>query len=281
VYNPTARTAPRKESPVNNRPSFASRYPGWALVAGASEGLGAAFARELAGRGLTLVLVARRAGLLDALASELRRDRGVEVRALALDLASPDSIAAIASAVAGIEVSVLVCNAALAPMGDFLEAEPASLEAALDLNARAPLRLARALLPPMVARGRGALVIMSSLAGFQGSPRLATYAATKAFGRVLAESLWGELRERGVDVQACCAGAIRTPGYLASATKDAPGTLDPDYVARHSLDALGSGPVFFPGATNRIGAFVMGKLLPKRVAIALMAGNTAGLGAKA
>jgi uncharacterized protein len=262
---------------VKTGPAFSARYPGWALVAGASEGLGAAFARALAKRGLDIVLVARRKELTERLAEEIRGEFSVEVRAIALDLGTQDSIRTILAAIADIEVSVVVCNAALAPLGGFLEVDPARLMAAVDVNVRSPLALARALLPPMAARSRGALVIMSSLAGNQGSPRLATYAATKAFGRVLAEGLWHELRERGIDVLACCAGAIRTPGYLASAGKEVPGSLDPQFVAERALNALGKGPVFFPGLSDKLGAFVLGRLLPKRASIAIMAAASAGL----
>ena len=145
----------------------------------------------------------------------------------------------------------------------------------IDVNVRGPLLLARTLAPPMVARRRGAIVLVSSLAGLQGTPRLATYAASKAFDVVLAESLWGELCDHGVDVVTCCAGAIRTPGYAGRARgKDAPGTLDPDVVAQRSLAALGRGPRVVPGWINALASLLVGRLLPRRLAIAMMAANT-------
>ena len=107
------------------------------------------------------------------------------------------------------------------------------------MNIRAPVTLVRGLLPGMIARGRGGVILMTSLAGNQGSPYIATYAASKAFNRVLAEGLWYELKDKGVDVLACCAGAVRTPGYSgAAAGKDAPGTLDPEEV----VEAGAAGP---------------------------------------
>ena len=119
---------------------------------------------------------------------------------------------------------------------------------------------------------------MSSLAGSQGSPNISTYAATKSFSAILAEGLWKELGPHGVDVLACCAGAILTPGYQqAEGDKPAPGTLEAHDVAERTLDALGKGPIVIPGATNKVGRFVMTRLLSRRAAITIMSKNTAGL----
>jgi short-subunit dehydrogenase len=130
----------------------------------------------------------------------------------------------------------------------------------------------------MIDRKRGAIVLMSSLAGNQGTPRIATYAATKAFNRVLAEGLWYELRGRGIDIVACCAGAVRTPGYTSSSAKEAPGTMDPRRVAEIALRGLGHGPVAIPGFINRAAALLMTRILPRRAAIGIMAGSTSDLG---
>jgi short-subunit dehydrogenase len=254
--------------------SFASRYGAWALVAGASEGLGAAFAEALAARGLNLVLLARRAELLGKLKERLQSEMGVEVRTEACDLAGPDLHGVIDAVTRGIEIGVGVYNAAHAPIGDLIERPLDDLVRVVDVNVRGPLVFARTLAPAMAGRGRGAIVLMSSMAGFQGSPRIATYAASKAFNTILGEGLWRELGPRGVDVLVSCAGAIRTPGYAKSATKDAPGTLDPAVVARRTLDALGHGPTVVPGAINRIARFVLGRLLSRRAAVALMASST-------
>jgi hypothetical protein len=119
---------------------------------------------------------------------------------------------------------------------------------------------------------------MSSLAGAQGSPNIAAYAATKSFNAVLAEGLWKELGPHGVDVLACMAGAILTPGYeQAESSKPAPGTLAATEVAEQTLNALGKGPIVIPGAVNKIGRFVLTRLVSRRVAIAIMSKNTGGL----
>jgi short-subunit dehydrogenase len=193
--------------------SFAPRYGAWAVVAGASEGLGAAFADELAARRLNLVLLARRAERLGAIKERLQSERGIEVRVEACDLASRDLPVVLEKVTRGIEVGVAVYNAAHAPIGEVLDRPLDDLLRVVDVNVRGPLVFARTLAPAMASRGRGAIVLMSSLAGFQGTPRIATYAASKAFNTVLGEGLWRELGPRGVDVVVSCAGAIRTPGY--------------------------------------------------------------------
>lgn len=256
---------------------FPTHYGTWAVVAGASEGLGAAFATELAKRGMQLVLVARRAELLEAVAARLRNEHGVEVRILVLDLANADLGRALSDATADLELGVIVYNAAFVTVAGFLDLEDDALDQLLHVNVQGPVRFLRALLPPMRERGRGAVVLMSSLASMQGSPRIAAYAASKAFNTVLGESLWHELREHGIEVLVCCAGAITTPRYLKSTDRVPPGTMTPDAVARETLDALGKGPRVVPGALNRLFAVLFDRLLPRRTAIRLMAENTKDL----
>lgn len=260
--------------PANN---FVARYGPWAVVAGASEGLGAAFADALAARGLNLLLLARRADLLEKVAQGIRSMRGVEVRPLAMDVADADVGRALSEAAAELEIGVLVYNAAFAPIGNFMERPQADLLQVVDVNIRGPIVFIRNLVPAMLERGRGGVVLMSSLAGLQGSPRISAYAASKAFNTVLAESLWGELGQQGIDVLACCAGAIRTPGFAETSSRDAPGMLDPEEVAQQALAALGRGPRVVPGLVNRIASFTMERLLPRRLAVRLMAANTRDL----
>ena len=226
--------------------SFPDRYGKWAVVAGASEGFGAAFAGQLAERGMHLVLIARRGRLLTALAE----------------------------AAAELDLGVLIYNAAHIPLGPFLEAEDDAVDGVVDLNVRGPLRLLRALVPGMCERGRGAVVLVSSLSGLVGTPHVSVYAASKAFNVVLAEGLWWELRAHGVEVAACLAGAMRTPGYVRSFNRDVPGMLSPDEAARRTLDGLRTGPRIVPGLINRLSAQLMGRLLPRRTAIRLIARNT-------
>ena len=259
------------------RETFTERYGRWALVAGASEGLGAAYARALAGHGMNVVLAARRKPLMETLAGELRGTHGVEVRCIEGDLASPAFHEKLQAACADIDVGLVVYNAAFAPVGEFTSAALPDLMRVVDVNVRGPLTLLRAFLPPMTIRGRGAVILMTSLSGNQGAPRLAAYGSSKAFTRVLAESLWSELRGRGIDVLTCAAGAIRTPGYAKTAGKDAPGTLDPEQVVSTALRALRRGPVTIPGGVNRMANFLLGRLLPRRAAIGIMDASTRSL----
>lgn len=249
---------------------FRARYGPWALVAGASAGLGAAFARALAARGLHLVLLARRRDALDALAAALRADHGVDVRVAPCDLARPDLAEEVARVTDGLEIGLVVYNAAHSVIGAFVERPLEEHLRVVDVNCRGPLVLAHALGGAMARRGRGGIVLMTSLAASQGNPLLASYAASKAFDLVLAEGLWDELGSRGVDVVACRAGATRTPGYAASLPRRRVPLSDPDDVARRALDALGRGPTVVTGALNRVAAFAFGRLLPRRVSIRVM-----------
>jgi short-subunit dehydrogenase len=253
---------------------FASRYGPWAVVAGASEGLGAAFARQLAGRGLHVVLVARRPGPLESLALEISQEHGVDTRTVALDLAAAHAAAGLQQEVRDLDVGLLVYNAALSPLGGFLDQDLETQLAAIDLNCRTPLALAHGIGRRLVTRGRGGILLMSSLSGLQGSALMATYAATKAFGLVLGEGLWEELRRAGVDVLAFCAGATRTPNYEASqpgaTSRLAPAVMEPEAVAREALAALGRRPSGIAGRGNRVASFVMGRLLPRQLAVRIM-----------
>jgi short-subunit dehydrogenase len=253
--------------------SFLSRYGPWALVAGASEGIGAAFAHALADRGLSVVLVARRPGPLAELAAALP----TPTLTVAADLSTVEGLATLDAATADREVGLLVCNAGYALGGPLLDAPEADLLRVVDTNVRAPLLLARRYAPAMVRRGRGGLVVVSSLAGQQGTARLATYAASKAFGTVLAEGLWAELRPAGVHVLACLAGAVSTPGYDAAMARPAPGTVAPAVVAEAALRALGRRPHAVPGALMRVSAPVLARL-PRRAAIGLMSRSYRGVG---
>ena len=253
------------------------RYGLWALVAGASEGLGAAFATRLAQHGFHLVLIARRADKLEQLADQLRGDHGVEVRTLALDLADGAWFPTVQALANELEIGVGVYNAAYSFVAPLLDRPLADALRVASVNVEGPLRFVHALAPAMRTRKRGALILMSSLAGFQGSPRLAAYASSKAFITVLAESLWSELRPEGIDVLVSCAGAIRTPGYLATAKGDAPGTLDPARVVELTLRAIGKGPMVVPGGVNKLARFFLGRLLTRRAAVGVMARNTADL----
>ena len=167
---------------------FAEAYGPYAMVAGGSDGLGAAFAEALSRRGLNLVLLARQEDRLTATAARLRESYDVDVITVAADLADFESVKERIGELTA-SIGLLVYDAAYAPIGRFEDVTDEQLAQAAAVNVRAPLLLTKLLSGPMIERGRGGIVLMSSLAGGQGSPNLATYAATKSFNTILAEGL--------------------------------------------------------------------------------------------
>jgi len=249
------------------------KHTAWVL--GASEGLGAAFAWELAERDYGVLLVARRGEVLKRLAAEIDARHGARTQVLALDLSTSDAPAQLAAI--GVP-DLVVYNAAMVPKGAFATTSPDALRNLVEVNVATPLLLLNNIVGPMIERGSGDIVLMSSLAGHQGAPGIAGYAASKAFNSILAEGLWHELGQNTVvRIVACDAGAISTPGLAALDLPDAPGTMTPKAVARAALDGLNRGPKVIPGWINKVGNIVLGRLLPKRWSIAIMAKNTASL----
>lgn len=250
--------------------TFQERYGPWAIVAGASEGLGAEFARQLAARGLKVVLIARR----EAVAKEVAASLPTESKVLVLDLAAPDAHQRIADETAVLDVGLVIYNAALSPIGPLVDQSLEENLRALDLNVRTPTAVSWHFAKRLSARQRGGLMLLSSLTAFQGSPFVSTYGATKSFNLALAEGLWAELRGTGVDVLCVAPGATATPNLLKAAKKAPPGMQQPADVVREALDALGHGPLLIPGAFNRFASFLMRRLLPRRATIQIMASET-------
>lgn len=158
-------------------------------------------------------------------------------------------------------MGLLVYNACYSKLGEFTELSLAECTTTLDVNSRGPLVLAHRMAPRLIERGRGGLILMSSMAGFQGSALVGTYAATKAFDTILAESLWAELSPQGVDVLACVAGATSTPGFERTTPDDKQSKafpMRPEAVAREGLAALGRRPVHIAGRINRLAGRVTG-----------------------
>lgn len=244
---------------------FFRRYGPWAVVTGASSGIGEAFARSLAARGLSVVLVARRRDRLEALGQTLTRDHGVEALIIEADLSDPTIPSRIADETRDLHVGLVVANAGFGHKGAFAEAPADELARMIDVNCRATTLLVHAFAPRLVARGSGGLVITSSTAAFQAVPFTAVYAATKAFDLSLAEALAAELRPRGVDVVALCPGATDTEGPRRTGVdlSQTPFVMQPGPVAEAALAALGRHDLAVPGLTNRLSALVA-RLLPRR-----------------
>jgi short-subunit dehydrogenase len=257
---------------------FAVRYGPWAMIAGGSQGLGAAFAHEIGRRGVNLLLLARRPGPLEETAAALRRQHGVQVRTAAVDLAETGFLDAVERAASGLEIGLLVCDAAHSHTGKFLDSDLATCLRILDTNCRAPLSLVHAFGSRMAARGRGGILVMSSLSAFWGSPYVAVYGATKAFLVNLSEALWRELGARGVDVTVCAAGPVLTPNYIASMpVRTGPSAMEmsPERVAAAAVSALGRKHLVVPGALNRAAQFFMGRFVSRKMAVTLLERSTA------
>jgi short-subunit dehydrogenase len=257
--------------------SFKEKYGHTALIAGASEGLGAAYAHALAARGLNVVLVARRKELLEERAREIKKQYDVQVSTIVCDLSNADAVKQIQGTIGNTEIGVVVYNAALSPIGSFLKMAEEDLLKVATLNMLTPMMMVKAFGKSMAEKEKGAIILMTSLAGFQGSGFLAMYSATKAFNRMLAESLWYEWKNSGVDIIACCAGATLTPGYLQSHPQKtsmlAPKVQQPQEVVEECLMKLGKIPSFISGNGNKIASFFMNKFFSRKSAVNMM-GNT-------
>jgi short-subunit dehydrogenase len=242
-----------------------------ALVTGASGGIGEELARILARHGHDLVLVARSADKLAALAERLELDHGILVRVIAKDLARPEAAAELHEALAaeGLAVDVLVNNAGLGLLGKFAEIGIEGDVEMLRLNIEAPTLLTRLLLPSMLERGSGRILNLASTAGFQPGPLMAVYYATKAYVLSFSEALANEVAGTGVTVTALCPGPTET-GFSSRAGSEQSRlfkgpTMDARTVAEIGYAALMAGkPVVIPGLRNRILAFSV-RLAPRRV----------------
>jgi short-subunit dehydrogenase len=253
---------------------FEHRYGPWALVAGGSEGIGEAFADELCSRGVNVILVARREDRLEMLAHRLRSTHGAMVRTIKADLSAAAGVAEVLAGVADLDIGLVIFNAAFSSIQPFLDAPLVTLERVVQTNALATVRMVHGIGERLRSRGRGGIILVSSLSAFHGSPMIATYAASKAFGVVLGESLWAELRPHGVDVLVACAGATSTPNFEASRPDRGrlfgPSVMAADSVARAALSALGKRPVAIIGAANRFSHAVLDRLLPRRLCVLIM-----------
>lgn len=255
---------------------FRARYGPVAIVTGAAQGIGACFVHELARRGLDVVAVDIQTGALVQTCDTARR-AGTKVIPLTIDLAAPDHARRLDQQTAELEVGLVIHNAVWSKIGLFAASSFEDLQHSLDVNVRAPVMVARTFAPRLTRRGRGGMIFMSSVASVVGAPRLATYAASRAYTRALGESLWSELSPAGVDVLVAMPGATSTAGFWAThpapeATSRVP-LADPERVAIEALDALGGGPVRVLGRANRLTELALTRLLPRRLANRLVRSN--------
>jgi short-subunit dehydrogenase len=244
---------------------FLAKYGPWAVVAGASMGIGAALSHEAARRGLNVVLLARGKERLESTAAEIAGQHGVQVRTVPADLGSPGIGDIVAEATGDLDVGLFVYNAAVGPNSRFIDGDLDLHLLSVDVNCRTPVILSHHFGNRLASRGRGGIIMISSMGGTQGAVNFSTYNAGKAFEWILAESLWTELGDVGVDALTVFVGATSSLNYNSfketldpelcnrADTDDAldrarsrlmrPST--PEEVATASYDGLGKGPVAY------------------------------------
>lgn len=223
------------------------QYGPWAVIAGGSEGVGTAFAHQLADAGFNLVLLARKPEPLEETAEQARA-KGVQVRTLALDLLADDALERLREVTDPLDVGLLVFNAGAGSYAsEFVESDLEIVSRTIDLNIASQLALTHHFGKRMKDRGRGGILLMGSMSGYLGSERISFYGASKAFGRIFAEGLWLELAPHGVHVLHVVPGAIRTPALgRLGLNLDMPGLnlADPADIAREALEHLDQGPIW-------------------------------------
>jgi uncharacterized protein len=253
--------------------TFRDRYGPWALVTGASSGIGAEFARQLSDMGLNLVLVARRRQRLEDLAHELPSRNKIQTRIVTADLSRPDFLPLILSATESIDVGLLINNAGFGIAGSFLQHDLEKELALLDVNCRAPLILSHTFGRQMAQRKRGGIVFVSSVSAYIATPFETSYAASKVYELFLAESLGYEFGNDGVHVLALCPGSTKTEFHEVAGSRPVAAMAVQPVVAS-ALKQLGKKPVAITGWHNRLLVYVL-KLTPRRIQT-LVAGRVMG-----
>lgn len=251
------------------------RYGPWALITGASDGIGRATARHVAAAGMNVVLVARREPALRALADELERSHHVRTRVVPVDLSRSGAAAEVADACLDLDVGLVVLAAGFGVAGPFLETPTSTAVEMVDVNVTAVTVLAHLMGARLAARGRGGIVLFGSILGWQGVPGQATYAATKAYVQTLAEGLHGELKRHGVDIMSAAPGPVHS-GFAARAGMTMGSATAPDVVAAGALRALGRGVTAVPGVQSRLLTVALAPL-PRRVRTAMLGRVVAGM----
>jgi uncharacterized protein len=259
---------------MSNARSWADRYGRWALITGAASGIGAAFAQEAARRGLCVALADRDAERARSLAAELAARHGCEVEVLAGDLLQPAFLESVAALAQTRDLGLFVHSAGMYAMGSFVDLPIEPQLHAIELHCRVGARLTHAAAAAMKARGRGAVVLVSSNSALLRAPYVANYCATKAYLVTLAEALYEELRPHGVDVLGLVPGMTDTPLLAASRPDPKRASrimITPAAVVEAACEALGEQPVCIPTWLDRLAAGLLGAVVPRRASRYLVA----------
>ncbi|MEE2752885.1 MAG: SDR family NAD(P)-dependent oxidoreductase [Candidatus Latescibacterota bacterium] len=246
------------------------KYGSWALVTGASSGLGAEFARQLSGLGMNIILVARRRDRLETLAQELESAHTIQTRVIDADLTANGECSRVMSETEDLDIGLLVNNAGYGMSGYYHLLDPDRQVNMTVLNCVVPVLLTNHYLPKMIERKSGGLIFLASTAGYQATASFGTYGATKAFNLMLGESLWKECRRYGVDSLAVSPGFTRTEFTDVANIRDAGAfrVATVDSVVAAALENLGRKPSFVHGWLNKFLNFIV-RISPRRVVIAI------------
>jgi short-subunit dehydrogenase len=249
---------------------FPQQYGPWALITGASSGIGREYALQLAAEGLNVAVLARRKERLESLVQEIEATHQVETRIIVADLTTPDAVDIIQASTSDITIGLLVNNAGDGVPGAFLKQDVRAYQRTIQLNVTIPMALSHHFGEQMRRRGKGGIIFTASTAGYTGSPYLANYAAAKSYMISFGMALHTELKESGVDVLVLSPGATRTEMIKMEGTsmKDAPMPwMDADQVARIGIKNLGKKTAVIPGVVNNIMVFMMSRLMPRSAAM--------------
>jgi short-subunit dehydrogenase len=250
--------------------AFKEKYGPWAIVVGSAEGLGEAYSRALAKRKFNLLMVDRKADLMEKVGKMLEKYYGIRTLQLELDLSEQDAAEKIMKKSEEVDAGMLLYIAAFSNIKSFFDYSLEELDAYQAVNMRTKILLAQAFAKKRIGQNRkGGILFMSSLSGLIGMQLIAPYAASKAYAWNLAESLHYELKTHGIDVTACVAGATSTPAYNTTNPKYGtfkPKVMAPDEVAELALKNFGKKALFIPGFSNRMNYFFLTRLLPRKLA---------------
>ena len=250
------------------------RYGDWALVAGAAGGIGAAFSETLAQKGMNLVMIDKDQKKLAQLSNELHSEFGIQVIEMVMDLSSREAARDCINTISALDCRLMIYIPAYSPVKPFLQNRDEELDLYLDLNSRTPLQLVSGFLRSIEKKQPAGIILMASLAGLIGPLWSGPYGATKAFTIVLAESLFAEFHDQGIDILACCAGITDTPTFLSSNPKMTgswPGVSKPERVAETALKKLGKQPMCIPGWKNRVSCFFLQRIFTRKRSVKFVA----------
>lgn len=241
-----------------------NKYGKWAIITGASSGLGEEFCRQLANLNFNLIMIARRKERLKLLKSELLAKYSIEILIIESDLTQPNFIELIKEATLGLDIGLLINNAGFAITGNFLENNINDELKMLDIHCRAPLILSHHFGQLMLKRKHSGIINVSSVTGFIAMPSRVNYSAAKAFSLYSSEGLWFELKANGIDVLTLAPGAIKTEFGSIAGTRNS--GMDTIKVAKIGLNNLGKKSLVIPGFTNKI-VVIVTRFIPRQLLI--------------